>query len=82
MDDQKLNEDKANIIYMVLPYYSKSVKHPIPKLVIPLYQPYWFITKLRIICDKFIHMNDNVTSVCTAEYYHFKNIHNLKPFLS
>ena len=32
--------------------------------------------------DIFFNMNDHVTSVCRAAYYHRKNIRSLKPFLS
>ena len=32
--------------------------------------------------DQCINMHEQVTSVCQAAYYHFKNIHCLKAFLT
>ena len=36
---------------------------------------------LGVIFDQCINMCGNVTSVCRAAYYHFKNIHCLKAFI-
>ena len=32
--------------------------------------------------EQCINMDEHVTSVCRAAYYHFKNIHRLKAFLT
>ena len=37
---------------------------------------------LGVIFDQCIHMHEHVTSVCRAAYYHLKNIHRLKTFLT
>jgi len=78
----KLNDDKTDIIYMASSYYAKSLKTPglhIGELCIT---PSCSVRDLGVIFDKFLNMNDHVTSVCRAAYYHLKNIRSLKPFLS
>jgi len=37
---------------------------------------------LGVISDKCINMYEHVTSVCRAAYYHLKNIHCLRKFLT
>ncbi len=40
------------------------------------------VRDLGVIFDKFLYMNDHVTTLCRAAYYHLRNIRSLKPFLS
>ena len=40
------------------------------------------IKNLGVFFDKCINMYEHVTSVCRAAYYHIKNIHCLKTFLT
>ena len=40
------------------------------------------VKNLRVIFDQCINMYEHVTSVCRAAYYHLKNIHCLKAFLT
>ena len=37
---------------------------------------------LGVIFDQCINMHEHITSVCRAAYYHLKNIHLLKAFLT
>jgi len=40
------------------------------------------VKNLGLISDKCINMYEHVTSVCRAVYYHLKNVHCLKIFLT
>jgi len=40
------------------------------------------VKNLGVIFDQCINMHEHVTSVCRAAYYHLKNIHCLKAFLT
>ncbi|KAK2146497.1 hypothetical protein LSH36_604g02000 [Paralvinella palmiformis] len=40
------------------------------------------VKNLGVIFDQCINMHEHVTSVCQAAYYHLKNIHCLKAFLT
>ena len=40
------------------------------------------VNNLGVIFDQCINMHEHVTSVCQADYYHLKNIHSLKAFLT
>ena len=40
------------------------------------------VKNLAVIIDQCINIHEHVTSVCRAAYYHLKNIHCLKAFLT
>ena len=40
------------------------------------------VKTIGVIIDQCINMHEHVTSVCRAAYYHLKNIHCLKTFLT
>ena len=65
---------------MASPYYSKSPKThdlQIGESTISLTD---LVRNLWVISNKFINMNDHVTSVCRAAYLQLKNIRNFKPY--
>jgi len=78
----KLNDDKTDIIYMTSSHYAKSLKTPGLDIGESCINPSNTVKNLGVLFDKCLTMNDQVTSVCRAAYYHLKNIRSLKPFLS
>ena len=67
---------------MASPYYSRYLETPDLQIGESSISPTDLVRNLGVMFDKFINMNDHVTSVCRAAYYHLKNIRSLKPFLS
>ena len=78
----KLNEGKTDIIYLSSSYNPKSPKTPGIHNAESCITPSGSVRDMGVIFDKFLDMNDHVTIVCRAAYYHLKNIRSLKPFLS
>jgi len=78
----KLNGNKTNIIYLASPHCVKSPKIPALQMGASSITPNWSVNNLRVIFDQCIDMYENATSVCRAPYYHLKNIHCLKAFLT
>jgi len=62
----KLNDDKTDIIYMASSYYVKSLKTPGLHIGESCITPSGSVKDLGVIFDKFLNMNDQVTSVCRA----------------
>ena len=81
MDDQQLLKIKREKIRYYI--YDFTILEQFPKTPV-LQNGESSITprNLGVMFDKFINLNDHVTSVCRAAYYHLKNILSLKPFLS
>ena len=65
----KLNDNKTNISYLASAHSVKSLKSPALQTGASYF-------------DQCINMHGHVTSVCRAAYYHLKNIHCLKAFLT
>ena len=78
----RLNYNKANSIYLASTHCVKSLKTPILEMGASSIIANWSLKNLGIIFDKCINMYQNVTSVCRAAYYHLKNSHCLKAFLT
>ena len=77
----RLNDNKI-IIYLASPHCIKSLKTPALQIGASLITPYGSAKNLGVIFDQCINMYEHVTSVCRAAYYHLKNIHCLKAFLT
>ena len=73
----KLNDNKTNILYLASPHCVKSLKMGASSIT-----PNGSVKNLGFIFDQYINMHEHVTSVCRAAYYHLKNIHCLKAFLT
>ncbi|KAK2144661.1 hypothetical protein LSH36_739g02000 [Paralvinella palmiformis] len=85
MDDSnllKLNDNKINILYLVSPHCVKTLKTPALQMGASSITPNGSVKNLGVIFDQCINMHEHVTSVCRAAYYHLKNIHCLKAFLT
>ena len=78
----RLNDNKTNIIYLASPYRVKSLKTPALQMGASSITPNGSVKNLDVIFDQCINMYEHVTSVCRAAYYHLKNIHCLKSFLT
>ena len=78
----KLNDGKTDIIYLSSSYNAKSPKTPGLQIGESCITPSGSVRDLGVIFDKFLYMNDHVTTVCHAAYYHPENNHSLKLFLS
>ena len=78
----KLNENKINIIYLASSHCIKSLKTPALQVGASSIIPNGPVQTLGVIFDQCINMYVHVTSVCRAAYYHLKNIHYLKAFLT
>jgi len=75
----------TNIIYFTSrssPHCIKSLKTPALQMVASSIIHNGSVKNLGIIFDQYINMYEHVTSVCRAAYYHLKNIHCLKAFLT
>ena len=82
MDDPNLlkrNYNKTNIMYLASPHWVKDTSIRDDAFSIT---PNGSLTNLRVIFDQCINMHEHVISVCRAAYYHLKNIHCLKAFLT
>ena len=66
----KLNDNKTNIIYLASPHCFKSLKTPALQMGASSITPNGSVQNLGVIF------------VCRAAYYHLKNIHCLKEFLT
>jgi len=85
MDESKYfksNDTKTNIIYLASPHCVKTQKSLALQMVVSSITPNGSVKNLGDICDQSININEHVTSVCRAAYYHLKNIHCLKTFLT
>ena len=71
----KLNDNKTKL-YLASPHCVKSLKTP------ALQMGASSITPNGSGFDQCINMHEHVTSECRAAYYHLKNIHCLKAFLT
>ena len=78
----KLNDDKTDIIYIASPHFAKSISVPTIKVDDTQIEPSLKVTNLGVIFDQFLKMDDHITTVCKASYFHLKNIRSLKPYLS
>jgi len=78
----RLNDNKTNIIYLASSHCVRSLKTAALQMGQSLITPKWVSKNLGVIYDKYINMHELVTSVCRAAYYHLKNIHCLKAFLT
>ena len=78
----KLNDNKTNILYLASPHCVKSLKTPALQMGASSITPNGSVKNLGVIFDQCINMHEHVTSVCRAAYYHLKNIHCLKAFLT
>ena len=78
----KLNEGKTYIIYLSSSYNAKSLKTPGLQIGESCITPSGSVRDLGVIFDTFLYINDHVTMMCRAAYYHLKNIRSLKPFFN
>ncbi|KAK2148909.1 hypothetical protein LSH36_475g01030 [Paralvinella palmiformis] len=78
----KLNDNKTDILYLASPHCVKSLKTPALQMGSSSITPNGSVKNLGVIFDQCINMHEHVTSVCRAAYYHLKNIHRLKVFLT
>jgi len=78
----KLNDNKTNIIYLASPNCIKLLKKPSLQMGSSSSTLNGLIKNLRVIFDQCINMYEHATSVYRAAYYHLKNIHCLKYFLT
>ena len=78
----KLNDDKTDIIYIASPHFAKSISVPTIKVDDTQIEPSLKVKNLGVIFDQFLTMDDHITTVCKASYFHLKNIRSLKPYLS
>jgi len=78
----KLNDNKTNILYLASPHCVKYLVTPALQMGASSITPNGSVKNLWIIFDQCINMYEYVTSVCCAAYYHLKNIHCLKVFLT
>ena len=78
----KLNDNKTNILYLASPYCAKSLKTPSLQMGEPSITPNGSVKNLGVIFYQCIKMYEHVTSVFQTAFYHFKNIHCLKAFLT
>ena len=77
-----LSDNKTHIIYLASPHCVKSLKTPAIQMSASSITPNGSVKNLGVIFDKCINMHEHVTSVWRATYYHLKNIHCLKAFLT
>ena len=77
----KLNDNKTNILYLASPHCVKSLKTPAIQIGAFSITPNGSVKNLCFF-NQCINMYEHVTSVCWAAYYHLKNIHCLKTFLT
>jgi len=78
----KLNDNKTNNIYLASPHCVKSIRTPALHMGASSITPNGSVKHLRVILDQCINVYEHITSVCRAAYYHLKNIHCLKAFLT
>jgi len=78
----KLNDNKTNIIYLAPAHYIKSLKTPALQMGTSSITPNGSVKNIGVIFDQCINMYEHVTSVCRTVYYHLKNTHCLKAFLT
>ena len=78
----KLNDNEINIIYLALPHCVKSLKTPALQMGATSITPKGSVNNLGVMFDKCINLYEQVISICRAAYYHLKNIHCLKTFLT
>jgi len=78
----RLNDNKIYIIYLALPHCVKSLWTASLQVGASSIIPNGPVQILGVIFDQCINMYEHVTSVCRAAYYHLKNIHYLKAFLT
>jgi len=78
----RLNDNKTNIIYFTSPHCDKSLKTPSLKMGASSITPNGSVKNLAVIFYQCINMHEHVTSVYPTAYYHLKNIHCLKAFLT
>ena len=71
-----------NILYLASPHCVKSLTTSALRMGASSITPNGSVKNLGIIFDQCINMHEHVTSVCRAAYYHLKNIHCLKAFLT
>ena len=64
------------------PHFAKSISVPTIKVGDTQIEPSLKVKNLGVIFDKFLKMDDHITTVCKACYFHLKNIRSLKPYLS
>ena len=78
----KLNDIKTNILYLASSHCVKFLKTPALQMGTSSITPNGSVKNLGVMFDQCINMHETVTSVCRAAYYHLKNIHCLKAFLT
>jgi len=78
----KLNDSKTNITYLASPHCVKSIVTSALQMDASSITPNGSVNNVGVIFDQCINMHEHVTSVCIAAYYHLKNIHSLKAFLT
>jgi len=78
----KPNDNKINIIYLASPHCVKSLNTPAIQMSASSITANGSVRNLGVIFYQCINMHEHITSVCRAAYYHLKNIHFLKTFLT
>ena len=75
----KLNDGKTDIICMSSPYNAKSLKTPGLQIAESFITPSGSMREPGVIFDKFLNMNDQVTTVCVRQLdkYTISNIQSL-----
>jgi len=78
----KLNDDKSDVLYVASPHYLKSINTQGIHIGEICIKPNNKVKNLGVIFDQCLRMEDHVTTVCRAAYFHLKNIRSLKPYLT
>ena len=72
----------TNQIFCMSPHYLKSVNTQGIHIGEICIKPNEMVKNLGVIFDQCLRMEDHVTAVCRAGYFHLKNIRSLKPYLT
>ena len=69
-------------MYVASPHYLKSINTQGIHIGEISFKPNDIVNNLGVIFEQCLQMEDSETTVCTADYFHLKNIRSLKPYLT
>ena len=70
--NSSLDDDKTDIIYIASPHFATSISVPTIKVGDTQIEFRLKVNNLGVILDQFLKMDDHITTVCKASYFHLK----------
>ena len=78
----KLNDDKTEFIMISSPHNNNEINTMKIKIGEETVSASKSVRNLGVVFDSVFNMENHVTSVCQACYFHLRNIHSIRPYLN